>query len=146
MRRTSACRVCSLFLAAAVVWLVVLGSAASATKPGSYCSPSLDVCYGAFTTYSPKTPSLDLDLSEKLFARYRLCVTAPNHVRDCHRFRVRRVGGGDWGSRIRWSRHFPRRGRGTYVARWLSHGRALGPAITFPIPFVTTPPQPTCCD
>ncbi len=74
---------------------------------------------------------LEIALAAKYFAHYRLCVTAPDGSRECRRFRIRRRSNGTFGSVIRWSRHFPNEGPGTYRARWRRAGDPLGPRISF---------------
>jgi hypothetical protein len=93
-----------------------------------YCSPSGDLCYGVVGG-SPLR--LRITLAAVYFTRYRLCVTSPDRQRSCRRFRVREVEGGVFQSTVRWSRHFPRRGHGTYRVRWLVGGDPLGPAVGF---------------
>ena len=114
-----------------VALAVVLAAApaAPAEAASTYCSPSGDLCYGAFANSPPVR--LRITLFAQYFTRYRLCVTSPAGTRDCRRFSVRRTSRGLYGSNVRWSRHFPNRGRGTYRVRWSAGGEKLGPAVTF---------------
>ena len=116
-------------IAAAGLAVAALGAVAAspAAAASSYCSPSGDLCYGA----SRAPVKLTITLAAKYFDRYRLCVTGPGGARDCKRFRVSPAARGTWAGRVRWSRHFPNRGHGTYRARWFNAGRALGPRVTF---------------
>ena len=115
-------------VACAVAAALVAATAAPASAASVYCSPSGDLCYGAFAKPPVK---LRITLMAQYFKRYRLCVTGPDGERDCKRFRVRQVNNGLWEGRVRWARHFPNRGHGRYKARWFALGNALGPAVTF---------------
>ena len=108
---------------------VLLCAPAVATARTTYCSPSGDLCYGALDKGS--MVSLRLTLMAGYFTRYRLCVTAPDGTRDCRRFRLHRIEHGMYDSKIRWARHFPRRGPGRYHARWRYAGGVLGPRVSF---------------
>ena len=44
---------------------------------------------------------------------------APDGSRSCRRFALVTDSPGLLSSRVRWSRHFPDRGRGVYRVRWL---------------------------
>ena len=115
----------SLSLAAVATAAALIPATASARS--SYCSPSGDLCYARIG--SPV--KLRISLAAKYFSRYRLCVTGPDGVTDCRRFYVHRTDNGLYQSTVKWPRHFPYRGRGSYKARWYALGSRLGPAITF---------------
>lgn len=100
---------------------------ASASARSSYCSKSGDVCYQA----KGSPIKLQITTAAKYFSRYRLCITNPHRVRECHRFRVHKANGGTYSSTISWPKHFAYGGKGTYKARWYAGGAALGPAVTF---------------
>jgi hypothetical protein len=89
----------------------------------TYCSPSGDVCIAAHARQ--QVIYLDLRAAARYFARYRLCVTAPDGSATCRGFALRPRGRGH-GSSIRWDSTFPLRGTGTYRARWSAEGRSLG--------------------
>lgn len=112
-------------MAAACTAALALPSAASARS--SYCSKTGDVCYQA----KGAPIKLRITTAAKYFARYRLCITNPHGVRECHHFRMRRDTGGTYSSTVSWPRYFHYGGRGTYHARWYTAGHALGPAISF---------------
>ena len=116
-----------LVLACAAAAAVAGASAGPASAASKYCSPSGDLCYGTSTA----PVKLTIALAAEYFERYRLCVTGPDGARDCKRFRVRPTDNGVWEGKVRWARHFPNRGRGTYRVRWFALGNALGPAVTF---------------
>jgi hypothetical protein len=102
--------------------------APSAAAQTSYCSPSGDLCTGIVR------PGDEAVLRIATFAhrgRYRLCVTAPEGSQTCRRFRLRRISGDLYGSRVRWRRHFPDEGRGIYRVRWQQSGANLGPRLRF---------------
>jgi hypothetical protein len=103
---------------------------ATAQARSSYCSPSGDLCYGVVKGSSPI--KLRITLQAKYFKRYRLCIRGPNGQRNCHRFRIKRLGNGLYGSTIRvGGEKFPFQGKGTYRARYSTGGESLGPAITY---------------
>jgi len=109
--------------------LLAVGAAPSAASARStYCSPTGDLCY-AVVKHAPVR--LRITTAAAYFARYQLCVTGPDGVRDCRRFRMLAAPHGLRQSTVRWSRHFPNRGHGTYRVRYRSGGHALGPAISF---------------
>jgi hypothetical protein len=114
-------------LAALAVAGALIPAAASARS--AYCSPSGDLCYGKVRGSSPV--KLGITLAANYFQRYRLCITDPHGVRECHRFRIRERENGTYGSVVSWPKHFEYGGKGTYRARWFALGGALGPAITF---------------
>ena len=107
----------------------LLAAAATADARSSFCSPTGDLCYGA--RGKGATVRLRITLAAHFFTRYRLCVTAPDHTRACHGFRVRRIPHGLFESTVHWSARFPSAGPGTYRARWRSGGNALGPPVSF---------------
>jgi hypothetical protein len=113
-----------LVLAASAAALL-LPSAASARS--SYCSISGDVCYQA----KGSPIKLRITTAANYFSRYRLCITNPHGVRECHRFSMRSAAGGTYASTVSWPKHYTYGGRGTYRARWYAHGAALGPAVSF---------------
>ncbi len=123
--RTFSRSLCALGIA---MGLMVLSPAVASARE-SYCSPSGDLCYGVRGDDSPLR--LGITLAAKYFTRYRLCVTAPDGSRDCRRFRITKRTNGTFGSVIRWRRHFPYQGPGTYRARWRLGVDPLGPAISF---------------
>jgi hypothetical protein len=102
-----------------VVTLLVIGVVATFAsahhRPTAYCSPSGDVCQS--TRKADGVRKLRITLAAKYFGRYRLCVIAPDDVRTCEEFRIRKSGE-VYGSSVRWSRHFPRSGPGAYDVRW----------------------------
>ena len=115
-----------------LVWLLVLAApsvvAAAAEARSTYCSPSGDLCYGALKRGG--RVYLQIDLAARYFSKYSLCVTPPRGRGECNSFRIRKRGA-LYGSTVRWSLHFPNRGRGTYRARWRLEGDPLGPSVSF---------------
>ena len=121
-----------------VTIVAALGSiaafAGSADARRSYCSPSGDLCYGAFGTGT--SVQLRITLAAHYFTRYRLCVKAPDGQNVCRRPSVHRAAHGLFESTVTWRRHFPYRGRGIYRATWHwtgGHSRTIsfseGPSI-----------------
>src|SRR3954452_11464170 len=111
-------------LAAAAAVAIVPATASAAS---SYCSSSGDVCYQA----KGSPIKLKITTAAKYFSRYRLCVTNPHGVRECHRFRVHKATNGSYSSAVSWPKHYEYGGKGTYHARWYAGGNRLGPAVTF---------------
>ena len=103
---------------------------ATAQARSSYCSDSGDVCYGVVANSSPV--KLRITLQAKYFKRYKLCVRGPNGQLNCHRFRIKKLSNGLYGSTVTvGGDKFPFQGKGTYRARWSAGGNSLGPAVTY---------------
>lgn len=107
----------------------VAGPVGTASARSTYCSPSGDVCYGAFGKGA--NVKLRLSLFAGYFTRYRLCVKAPGGKTDCRRFSLHRIQHGMYQSTVAWSKHFPFRGPGTYRASWSSSSGRFRPSIAF---------------
>jgi hypothetical protein len=108
--------------------LGALAAASPAAAQSAFCSPTGDFCTAVVRQQD------DAIFRIGTFAhrgRYRLCVTAPDGSRVCKRFRLRRDTGGLFASRVRWSRHYPEKGRGIYRVRWRQFGGNLGPRLSF---------------
>jgi hypothetical protein len=115
--------------AALVAAAALLVAAAPAGAASSYCSPTGDYCTGVLGKGA--TVRLRITLIAHLFDDYRLCVTPPRGSRTCHGFRVHKIKHGLYESTVRWAKHFPSAGPGTYRARWRLGSAALGPALRF---------------
>ena len=103
-------------------------TAAPAHAASGYCSPSGDQCYSA------KTIKGAVHLLYGTFSfrgRIEACVTPPRGSATCKSFRLREEKGGIHAIDVKWSAHFPNRGKGTYRVRYRLDGSALGPAVTF---------------
>src|SRR3954449_9096347 len=100
---------------------------ANAAAKSSYCSKSGDVCYQA----KGSPIKLKITTAAKYFTRYRLCITNPHGVRECHRFRMRKAARGTYSSSVSWPRHYEYGGKGSYHARWSAGGNPLGPRVSF---------------
>jgi hypothetical protein len=112
-------------LVASCVVGVFAGAAAGRAR---YCSPTGDLCYGAFGKGAKVR--LRITLMAGYFTHYRLCVTGPDRKTDCRRFAMHKASHGLYDSNVAWSRHFPFRGAGTYHARWY-WGSGPGTRIEF---------------
>jgi hypothetical protein len=113
-------------LAVTALCLAVFALAAEARS--SYCSRTGDYC----TQVKRKSGRVYLGLSTFSFrGRYRLCVTTPVRERTCRVARLRRGAHGIYSSTVRWSKRFPKAGRGSYRVRWYYGGSQLGPALSF---------------
>ena len=104
---------------------VFAGAAAGRAR---YCSPTGDLCYGAFGKGA--NVHLRITLMAGYFTHYRLCVTGPDRKTDCRVFTMHKASHGLYDSSVDWSRHFPFRGAGTYHARWY-WGSGPGTRIDF---------------
>src|SRR3954451_3733092 len=83
---------------------------ATASAKSTYCSKSGDVCYSA----KGSPIKFRITTAAKYFSRYRLCVTNPHGVRECHRFRIKPAAGGTYASVVTWPKYFRYGGKGTY--------------------------------
>jgi hypothetical protein len=104
-------------------------AAPSARAVTRHCSPSGDVCYGAFGTGS--TVRLQVTLFAGYFRHYTLCVRAPDGSRACRAFHTWRIAHGMYQGSLHWAAHFPNRGPGRYRATWNWGAGPVSPAITF---------------
>jgi hypothetical protein len=93
------------------------------------CSPTGDVCYGAFGIGSHVR--LRVTLAGNLFHTYKLCVRAPGGSRTCRQLHTWPIAHGLFQSTVHWRAHFPNKGPGRYRATWNAGGGAFQPAITF---------------
>ena len=110
--------------------LAVVASPAQAHhRDNAYCNPTGDLCQS--TAKVDGVRRLQIRTFDRLFARYKVCVTAPDDSRTCRRFRMRDAGEDSWASSIRWSRHFPYRGEGAYTVRWRVQGAKIGESLGF---------------
>jgi hypothetical protein len=98
------------------------GAASSTCVPGGATCASIkrdgDEAILRFATSTRKGDSWRSTLwgAEK---SYEICVRAPDGSRTCRRFTAQTESSGLIALRVRWSRHFPDRGRGAYDVRWL---------------------------
>jgi len=115
--------------ALAVVLLALALSAAPASAAKTACSPTGDVCWGAFGIGSHVR--LRVTLAGNLFHTYKLCVRAPGGSRTCRSLHTWPIAHGLFQSTIHWRAHFPNRGPGRYRATWNAGGGAFQPAIAF---------------
>ena len=131
------------FACALAVVLGVAGAAVAvpaAAAPGgtlaSYCSPSGDVCFGAFR--SGRDVLLRISTAARFFPRYTLCVKGPGGgaagLLRCGSFPVFRQSHSTWGSTVRHARQYPVVGPGVYRVTWKLNGHALGPTLRFRLP------------
>ncbi len=103
-------------------------ASASAQARDSYCSPTGDYC----TSVTERGGGYLLRLATFSFrGPVRVCVEPPKGRGTCKRFQIRKGKAGIYVSSVRWGRHFPDRGKGTYRVRWQKFGSTLGPALSF---------------
>ncbi|MDQ3876981.1 MAG: hypothetical protein M3290_01335 [Actinomycetota bacterium] len=116
------------FVSAAL--LAVPHPAHARPRSSSYCSTDREVCQSVGKVSGVRW--LQIRTAGMYFARYRLCVTAPDHSRSCHRFRMFETRTGGFASSIRWRRHFPTKGSGEYSVTWkLMSGNRIGRRLNF---------------
>jgi hypothetical protein len=114
-----------LLLVALVLGAAVLAPTAAAKV--TYCSPTGDYC-----TSVAKVKGVRY-LSVRSFAfngRVKICVRDPKGGRVCHSFRLTKSGPA-YGLNIRWARHYPNRGAGTYRVSFFLGTQRLGPVLAF---------------
>ena len=114
-------------LPAALLVLLALAFPAPAAARGSFCTESGDTCITVQRRGSDVL--LRVATSPAAGSSYRLCVRAPDDASRCRRFALRERGE-QAVSTVRWTLHFPNRGRGAYRVRWDLGGGFL-PALTF---------------
>jgi hypothetical protein len=103
-------------------------AAGTAEARRSYCSPSGDYC----TSTARLGGAVFLRVGTFSFrGRVRICVTAPTGNRECRSFLLRRAQGGIYEAKVRWHRHYPNGGAGTYRVRFFTGTTLLGPVLTF---------------
>jgi hypothetical protein len=111
---------------------VVAGAAVACLAPAaaarvSYCSPTGDYC----TSVARVQGIRYLRLTTFAFSgRVRICVRDPRGGRVCHGFRLQKAGPTYLVS-IRWRRHYPVRGPGTYRVSFYLGTTRLGPVLAF---------------
>jgi hypothetical protein len=107
-------------------------AAAPAKRLASYCSPSGDVCFGAFAHSG--VVRLQITTAARYFTRYTLCVrppgTAAAGARRCGSFPLFRGAGGSGYGSVKLST-FPNTGPGVYRATWRIGSGPLGPTLRF---------------
>jgi len=107
---------------------VVLAAAAiapSASAKVSYCSPTGDYC----TSVAKVKGVRYLRITSFAFnGRVKICVAKGGRV--CHSFRLTKAGPA-YGLNIRWARHYPDRGAGTYRVSFFLGAQRLGPVLAF---------------
>jgi hypothetical protein len=127
------------FLLAALAASSVATGAVNERRIASYCSPSGDVCYGAFNRAGKVY--LRITTAAHYFARYRLCVRllpanggGAEHALRCGSFPIFRAGGGTWGSSVNYARQYPITQAGRYRVTWGQGTTRLGPPLFFRLP------------
>jgi hypothetical protein len=122
-------------LAALIAAVVAAPSAAAAPAPtrlASYCSPTGDLCFGAFR--SAGVVRLQITTAARYFTRYRLCLRAPGTggagLQRCGSFPLFRGARGSGYGSVKLS-IFPKTGPGVYRATWRIGSGLLGPTLRF---------------
>jgi hypothetical protein len=109
---------------------VVLAAAAlapAAAAKVTYCSPTGDYCTSAAKVKGVRY----LRITSFAFnGRVKICVRDPKGGRVCHSFRLT-MSGQSYGLNIRWRRHYPDRGPGTYRVSFFLGTMRLGPVLAF---------------
>ena len=121
-------RVLALTLVVAAALTLSPDVAGASNRPTSYCSPSGDYC----TETDVKNGFRRLRIGSLSFSgRYQLCVTGPQDIRQCKRFRMTENQNGLYGDSVRWRRQFSFQGPGAYRVSWHKFGSRLGPVLGF---------------
>ena len=94
-----------------------------------YCSSSGDLCHSARKVDGVR--KLGLLLAARYFRVFHLCVTDPDGFESCVPLRVRSHDDGTFGRDVRWRRHFPPGGPGTYTVRWMVGDERVGRVLGF---------------
>ena len=122
-------------LAALIAAFVGAPSAAAAPAPtrlASYCSPTGDLCFGAFR--SAGVVRLQITTAARYFTRYRLCLRPPGTgaagPQRCGSFPLFRGAAGSGYGSVKLS-IFPKTGPGVYRATWRIGSGPLGPTLRF---------------
>jgi hypothetical protein len=110
-----------LLLIAVVFGAAVLAPTAAAKV--TYCSPTGDYC----TSVAKVKDVRFLRITSFAFnGRVKICVRDPKGGRVCRSFRLTKQGPA-YGLNIRWLRHYPARGPGTYRVSFFLGTQRLGP-------------------
>jgi hypothetical protein len=105
---------------------LTLAGAASALS--GYCSPTGDYC----TSSARQGGAVFLQLRTFSFrGQVRICVTDPRSRRVCRSFPLRAKRQGVYEVKVRWYRHFPNAGRGSYRVAFFTGRTRLGPVLDF---------------
>jgi hypothetical protein len=110
---------------------VVVGAAALAPVAEArvtYCSPTGDYCTSAAKVKGVRYLRVT---SFAFTGRVRICVRARKGGPVCHPFRLTKSGSGTYAVAIRWRRHYPDRGPGTYRVTFFLGVQQLGPVLSF---------------
>lgn len=111
-----------------LVAAAALALASSASAVSGYCSPTGDYCISS----TRQAGAVFLQLRTFSFrGRVRICVTNPAARRVCRTFPLRSRPAGVYEVKIRWHRHFPNGGPGTYRVRFFTGRTRLGPVLDF---------------
>jgi hypothetical protein len=114
-----------LLLLTAVIGAAALAPAAAAKV--SYCSPTGDFCTSVAKVRGVRFFRVT---SFAFTGRVKICVRDPKASRVCHSFRLTNSGPA-YGLSIRWLRHYPDRGAGTYRVTFSLGTTRLGPVLAF---------------
>ena len=118
-------------LVAALVGVPSAGAAPAPKRLAAYCSPSGDVCYGAFERGG--VVRLQITTAARYFTRYTLCVRPPAGARRCGTFPLFRGAAGSGYGSVRLAT-FGATGPGVYRATWRIGSGPLGPTLRFRLP------------
>jgi hypothetical protein len=114
-----------LLLLAVVLGAAVLAPAAAAKV--SYCAPTGDFCTSVAKVKGVRTFRLT---SFAFNGGVKVCVRDPKGGRVCRRFQLTNSGPA-YNLAVRWRRHFPDRGPGTYRVTFTLGAARLGPVLAF---------------
>jgi len=112
----------------AAVVLAAAALAPAAAAKVTYCSPTGDYCTSAAKVKGVRYLRIT---SFAFTGRVRICVRARKGGPVCHSFRLTKSGSGTYAIAIRWRRHYPDRGPGTYRVTFFLGAQQLGPVLSF---------------
>lgn len=118
-------------LALIVLSVLLAFPASSAAGPKGYCSPSGDYCQEIRGT--EKRPIFILS-TFALRGDVDVCVRTPAAEWTCKAFPLRKGKFDIYVSKVRWYKHFPSAGAGTYRVSWRQGYDKIGKTLRFKIP------------
>jgi len=114
---------------AAALLVVTVSPTQAHHRRNIYCDQDPDLCLNARKVDAGRRFWIFRDGGS--WRRYRLCVTAPDRSRTCHRFGMEE-GLDFYTDSVMWREHFPHKGAGAYVVAWKRlNGDRIGPRLGF---------------
>jgi hypothetical protein len=111
--------------------ILLIAPATAVAKTNGYCSPSGDICQQVRGT--EKRPIFVLS-TFSLRGDVTVTVRTPAGDSNSHDFPLRKGKYGIYTSKVRWYKHYPHAGSGTYKVSWKQGETKLGKTLSFKIP------------